>query len=389
MKRTCILLIIYITSLSSFSQSPFHNIIHSVLTNDKEILSNEKSLASDISFNEVSGPEIEFEHLWPSTSAEDVKWNISISQDIDWPGTYSANSKISSLEKTRSSIILSTIRADKALSTKLLIIDIINSHRRQELYNYVRKNLIFVDSLTEVAFNHGNATALDKWKTNLALLENEHNITAATADIRALEGALAATGAIFESGEDEFWHNYPIQQMPDPSLVDLNPLARQLHSNSLEMGNAKIRATKLQAAPSFSVGYVHAFEDKTHFNGFKVALRLPDFSQNKKNKRALLQAQALELETSFETQRADAEFTSLYNEAKALAVTLKSYQSLTGDDTYIRLLDKAYRAGQLTVIDYLNEVNIFITARLGYLDLEYRYNLALARLNRYLTIDFN
>ncbi len=74
--------------------------------------------------------------------------------------------------------------------------------------------------------------------------------------------------------------------------------------------------------------------------------------------------------------------------AVALAAGMERYRELSGDNSYLSLLAKAYDGGELTVIDYLNEVNLFTAARLNYLDLEYRYNQTLARLNRYRSMDF-
>ena len=161
-----------------------------------------------------------------------------------------------------------------------------------------------------------------------------------------------------------------------------------LMHNSASLGAARARAIRLEAVPTFAVGYKHTFEENTHFNGFTVGLTLPSFSQKKKNRVAQLEAEAVNFEASYEADRQRAEMQATYEEALTLAKALESYRELTGDESYLRLRDKAYQAGQLTVIDYLNEINLFTTARLGYLDLEYRYNLALTRLNRYRSLDF-
>ena len=380
---------ILLGSLHVYSQSAFCEIIGSAIGNDREILSQQAASEAAISFNDIDGPSVEFEHLWPtSTRFSDVKWSLSVVQDFDWPGLYSARGKVSSLERENAALVLLAIKADKALAVKQVIIDIINSHRRHELYSAVARNIAKVDSLIRIAFDKGEATALDIWKMKLAVLENEYSIASAQSDIRALEGSLAATGVQFINGEAEFWHDYPLQPLINPADEDPQSLAQAIMDNSAALGAARLKATKLEAFPGFSAGYVHAFEEDTHFNGLRVGIRLPSFSQNKKNRAARLEAEAATFASSYEFDKQRAEMAATYEEALTLSRALESYRTLTGDESYLQLLDKSFKAGQITVIDYLNEINLFISARLGFLDLEYRYNLALARLNRFRSLDF-
>lgn len=371
------------------AQSPFNMIIRSALDNDKDIRSQQAAGEASVTFNDVEGPQIEYEHQWPTQGDHmEGKWVLSITQDFDWPGLYAARSKVGALERTNASLVLMAITADRALSIKLLIIDIVNSHRRHELYNQVAVNLSLVDSLTRVAYDRGAATSLDLWKMKLALLENKYSIANAESDIRALEGSLAATGATFINGEAEFWHDYPIQSMINPADADPNSLSQAILQNSAALGAARVKATKLEAVPGFSAGYLHAYEEGIHFNGLRVGLRLPSFSQKKKNKIAMLEAESILYSSQYEQDKQQAEMHALYEEASTLSKALASYRDLTGNDSYLQLLDKSFKAGQITVIDYLNEINLFITARIAFLDLEYRYNLTLAKLNRYRSLDF-
>lgn len=380
---------LFVTAVSLCAQSAFNDIIQSAVTNDKGIKAQVAVSDASVTFNDVDGPQIEYDHQWSTTGGSpEEKWEISITQDFDWPGVYSARSKVAQLERENSALVLLAIKADKALSVKLLIIDIINSHRRHELYCSVSRNLKLVDSLTRVAFDRGNATSLDIWKMKLALLENNYNIATAASDIRVLEGSLAATGARFINGEAEFWHDYPLQPLFNPAESEPDSLMTAIMQNSASLGAARIKAMKLEAVPKFSLGYMHAYEEETHFNGLKVGLRLPSFAQKKKNRIAKLEAEAAAFEASYELDKQKAEFQALYEEAITLSNAMDSYRELTGDDSYLHLLDKAYRAGQITVIDYLNEINLFIKSRIDFIDLEYRYNLSLAKLNRYRSIDF-
>jgi hypothetical protein len=69
-----------------------------------------------------------------------------------------------------------------------------------------------------------------------------------------------------------------------------------------------------------------------------------------------------------------------------MQASLKGFrESFDNDKDYIKLLDKAFYGGQLTIFDYLRELNDYIDFKLDFIDLEYRYSVAAARLNRYWT----
>ncbi len=144
----------------------------------------------------------------------------------------------------------------------------------------------------------------------------------------------------------------------------------------------------MQAWPTLAVSYRHAFEEGQHFNGLAVSLRLPSFSQSKRRRAAALEAHAATLDVIAVDLQTNTEETGLKATVEKLGEEIARYRDLLGDDSYLQLLAKAYDGGELNVIDYLQEINLYTESRLNYLDLLYRYNLALARLNRYRSMDF-
>ena len=108
----------------------------------------------------------------------------------------------------------------------------------------------------------------------------------------------------------------------------------------------------------------------------------------KKRQAAALEAESLSFATQSKLIAETSENNGLYKAACQLSDIMERYHSLSSDNSYLQLLGKAYDGGELNIIDYLNEINLFASARLSYLDLQYRYNLTLARLNRYRSLDF-
>jgi len=326
--------------------------------------------------NALEGPEAEFEYLWPSKGGE-ARWSASVSQSFDWPGLYGARRRQAEFEVAASSVVMHSITLDKALSVKQLIIDVVNARRRLELYESIGRNLAQLDSLVSRAYDLEAVNVLDRRKMQIAVLDSRRDIASVRADLIALTASLEGMGATVADD----WTQYPMQAMAEPSDNPLDyPEYRVMAARQLAAAEGA-RVTRREGMPKFSLGYVHAFEEGSHFNGLSVSVGLPSWSLSARRRAAALEAEAVVADGTAQFMTAIAERRGLYLTARTLSADLADYRRLTGDDSYLSLLMRAYKGGELTVIDYLNEVNLFTQARLSYLDLEYRLNLTLARLN--------
>lgn len=389
MTRHLIALILLGGAISATADSPYRPVIASVVEHNYDLASQTASIAAEEANaqadNMLDGPEVEFEHLWASSSS-DKKWNVGITQEFSFPGLYGARSKAAEAKANASRLILLSMKADKALAAKQLILDIINANERLKFYTDVAANLRRISAMTQRSFDIGEATILDLRKMQLAETDNDRTIAEIRADITGLQAQLKGLGA--EMPENiETWNAYPAQ-LCEPANQETDGLLLAIHEAQVSANNARAKAVRMEAWPSLAVGYRHAFEENQHFNGLSVALRLPSFSQKKRRKAAALEAEALDFATRSTMISETSENQGLYNTACQLSGIMERYRDLSADNSYLQLLAKAYDGGELNIIDYLNEINLFSSARLAYLDLQYRYNLTLARLNRYRSLDF-
>lgn len=379
------------TAVAASAQTGFGSIITSVLTNNGEVnaavATEEAALAASRAENSLPGAEVEFEHLW-GENASGNRYSAGVSQEFEMPWVYSARREANRARTHALDYTKAAIMADKALSVKLLIIDIINAQARLSFYEELGRNLARIDSLTQRSFELGNATVLDVRKLQLSILDNNRSIDACRADLATLQATLRGQGASF-SGNEAMWQAYPPQSMAGASTNPEDYYQYHLGRLNAEAASQQAKAVRFQSWPTLSVGYRFSYEDRTNFHGFTVALRLPSYSQSQRRRVAELTAQAIGNQYDYELNCAMAETAGQAAAAQALQRSIEEYSQLSGDTSYLDLLHKAFVGGEMTVIDYINEINIFRSARLSYLDLEYRYNLTLARLNRYRSIDFN
>ncbi|MDE6289115.1 MAG: TolC family protein [Muribaculaceae bacterium] len=372
-------------ALSSVAMQPLDNIVTEVIARDNSLSAELKQLfipALETSAeNTAEGPEVEFEHLWGRDG--DTRWSLGVSEEINWPGLYGARRELASRQDSLAYCMSSIIIFDAGLEAKLLVLDAVNARARLDFYIELDNNLRRISTLTEESYNLGEATILDLRKTQLALLDSRGQIQTARAELESSLAGLRAKGVSVPAGDNEIWEAYPMQNSTAPSTEAESYPQYALAQAGDRVSMAASRVIKHSSLPSFSLGYVHAFEEQTHFNGLTISVKLPTFSRKRKMALLNVETEANTLAYSGALQSAMAEVAGQYLVAQSLAGTIADYERLSGDNSYLQLLGEAFDGGELTVIDYLNEVNLFKSARLNYIDLLYRYNMALARLNRY------
>ncbi len=335
--------------------------------------------------NMLEGPEVEFEHLWPQ-SAGHIKWSAGVSQAFDWPGAYQARRAESAAMRDVSAAVLRSVTYDKAFAIKQYIVDIINARQRLAVYESIAEDLDSLAELVSRAYELGDGTILDLRKARIAVLDNRRELAALRADLSSLQSSLRAYGL---DGEDvEQWTAYPPQPLVNPADDSRNYTELRALGAEYRAAGARARTAAMEAYPSFSVGYRHSYEEATHFNGFSVSMTLPSWGASRRRKAAALEAEALAAEIDAKTIELTSRDASTYTLALELAADISDFRDLSGDDSYLTLLRRAFDGGELTVLTYLNEINAFRVARLSYLDLVYRYNLALTSLNRYRSVYF-
>ncbi|MDE6300657.1 MAG: TolC family protein [Muribaculaceae bacterium] len=374
--------------LAAGAQSAFAPAIRHAVDADPVIAAAEARGAAEVAGVEAEnvpdGPEVDFEHLWSARPDVRNKWNIGVNQEFSLPGVYKARGRAAAAMSEGNAAARQLMRLDRALDIKLAIVDLIDAYRRLNLQMEIRGNLDRIDELTRRAFDSGNATILDSRKMQLAVLDNDNTLAAIRADIERLMATLSSMNVNIDDLTPGMLSEYPAMPL---RAADYSPLERVAESRKAA-AKAQSTVASRSAWPTFSLGYRHAYEDGTHFNGLGVSVRLPQWSRSKRTRAAELEAVAASFDAEADRLAFRAESDALMRQATADALNIERYRDLTSDNTYLGLLQKAFDAGQLSVIDYLTEINLFTTARLNYLELEYRQALTLTRLGRYVSEDF-
>lgn len=370
------------------AQSHLNEVIEKILSADGTISSRVITIKAEQeeaqAENMAPSPEIEFEHLW---GRGQNRWSASVSQVIEWPGLYRSRSRQAQIQRSKSEALYGLYVADRALTLKLIFIDLVNANLRCQLYRKIADNIDSIASATQISYDMGEATILDLRKAQIAAANARADFRMAEGDLINLTGSTGGFGIYTQELTKLPLDAYPIQPLDDP-VPSSDAFFQPYIEACAESYANSIRVAKMSSLPSFSLGYVHAYEDRNHFNGFKVSLTLPSFDRKKRIRAAELSGMAAIFDQEAEHLNVIAECTAQYATTLKLKEELDRYAGLIDDNSYMELLKMAFNSGEMTVVDYITEINLFRQSRLTYLDLEYRYNLALTRTNRYRGIGF-
>lgn len=371
----------------------FNDVINEIVANNPTLASRKASLESSINItksdNNLADPEVEFEHLW---GAEGIgnKWSLSVSQSFDWPGVYNIRSGYAKTQIRAFELLYKADVIDLRLRAAQTLTDYVAARLKLGLCTQIKDNTIHIAESTETAYNHGQATAIDLRKSKFESVRVVAQYDAALALVESLKFELINLNGgkyinldsivAFPSQHLESEESYAAKQK------DLDP---KYHAELFlaEGARQNIKVAQRNNLPGITLGYTHEVEMGDKFNGFKVGVSLPFFSNRHRVASAIAEAESAE----YNLQQTEAEMSKKlltdYAKARNLKSRVNEYSRLFPEgienDNYLLMLRKLYDGGQLSYSAYLLEVNYYVDVCTAYIDLMNEHTNILLTLNRF------
>jgi len=337
--------------------------------------------------NVLPDPEIEFSHLWGENGIGN-KMSAGISQSFDWPTLYAAKRKAAGMESLALSFLWKSQYLDTVLAIKNTLIDIIYAKRKvslrteimlsmDSLYNTYKRGL----DIGEVSIIDFNKIAIERIAASRSLAEASNQFTDLCASLQALNGGEQCDDIV------SMLDNYP-----NEPILSLDHYIDQAKSNNPQMQYADAKYSSISAQrivlnksryPSFNIGYNFDYEMGEKFNGFSIGMTLPIYSRKQKSKSLELEALEFETNTRDIINNISSEITATRQRAINYMHEIEDYKPIFESNNNVKLLDKAFAGGQISLMEYITDLKYFIEARSSYEELLYLYTLDASKLNRY------
>lgn len=320
--------------------------------------------------NTLYNPEVEFGYLWGNPSAIGNRKDISITQSFDFPTIYYQRSRMADLLDEGSEWEFRQQRMELLLHAKTLLIDLTYQNALIALYERQCANSRQIEEAYRLKLEEGDATQMDYNNAKLCLSAIENELRLALNERRKICDELS----ILNGGDTIVFSLTSFPNITIPS--DFNSFYEEAENKSptlqyLEtrvcIDNSQVGLSQASSYPKLSVGYMGEFVTGEKFQGITFGMSIPLWESKGKVRSAKATAQASRSATEDAKQQYRLRLKTLYDQAKTLQEIVRQYDTIL-DGSGETLLLKAFNAGELSLIHYIEQQEYYIDASRRHLD---------------------
>lgn len=334
----------------------------------------------------LANPEIEFGKLWAgSGSGESNEIDFSVTQSFDFPTAYRNRSKMTDEQNKSVDIQYQVAMADVLHQARLLCVEYIfmqKMNKELKSRSEAARNLL---GAYQKLFDRGEVSILDRNKAKLnqmtvekALQLNEVELSTLRLELERLNGGVA-----IPSIEDYSPYASPIDFEAWFNTVKDNIPLLQQSQQEISVSRKQESLARSLNLPKFKAGYKGERVGGFTSQGFTVGMSIPLWEGRNTVKSKKIQTRALEFQHEDTQLQMKNQLRNQYGKAVQLAGLLDSYKREVNPDTDYALLQKAFEKGQLSLINYLLELEAYYELTDEILNTEKEYQLAKSELERW------
>ena len=335
--------------------------------------------------NLPENPVVEYGYFPGDNDVIGDKKVYGVSQSMDFPSVYFIRSKSAEKQKDVIRAFYEVERKDILLIAKMKWNEYIYSIKLENEYKQRVDNAEKIYNSYVARLNQGNASILEVNKAKILYLSSKSRL-----EIHRQEQARIYNDLVLLNGNNKV--DVVSGQYPFMELVSLDQLKSEMiqkHpgmlvlSSEIEHSQMNVRLSRHEWLPSFQFGYEAESEPDGTYAGFKAGLSVPLWYKKNTVQHAnarlrysnsLYEAKKLSIMNNLESDYKKAlEYKDLLNEFDELL--------LTNND--ISFIEKALDLGQISIIEYINELSMYYDIVDLYLETEKEYYQTLSKIFYY------
>ncbi len=391
MKQVLSLLIGLCAGHAAFAQAGFDSLLSNIRQNNPGLrTAGQYGAARNAEYRtglSLYDPTIDFDYYKGSPSTAGNQINLELSQSFDFPTVYRYRRELSRLQIRNTPTGIARQRQETLLEAKLLYIDIVFGNRQAAI---LRKRLTLAQNLErdfrrKLDAGEGNVLDLNKARIQTAQLQVSLRLIAASQAVAA-QRLQAMNGGAPIAITDTTYPAHP--QLPEfrelEATIEASDPTLQSLEGVVQISEAQLRLQRALMLPRLEAGYFYQGILGQTFNGVHTGISLPLWE--KKNTVRFREAQLAAERRNIEAHRTDH-----FHEVKALYQQFKIQDSAYGELHTLLLglsseylLEKAFRLGELSSIEFFMELKYFYDSYDRLLELDRDRQQTMARLTRYM-----
>jgi outer membrane protein TolC len=363
MKKIIVSLAMFAGSFACMAQDVFAPVLQQIEQSSTALQALRQQMEAEKLQNKTGltpeDPEVEFGYLWGSPAAIGTRKDVGISQSFDFPTAYVQRGKLSALQNSSTEWHFRTERMQLLLTAKDLCIDLIYRNKMKAMYTRQLRNAERIVEAYEKMLQSGETNRMEynKARLNLATAKEELRRTELEreqllARLAALNGGKAIAFDVTEYAAQPLAADFE-QWFLD---AEANNPALQYLRSQVEVARRQVKVSQAEGLPKMSVGYMGEFVGSEHFQGISVGMSIPLWHNKNRVKQA--EAAAIASAQTAEDNRLQYyhHLKSLHNQAIGLQQCVALYTSSLKENSNESLLMKAFEKGELTLLEYLLEM---------------------------------
>ena len=365
MKKTIIIIAIMMLSAQAFCQD-IDNILRQIEDNNTTLaaLSGRKEAARAENRTSLAppDPEAEFGYMW---GAPGGKKNVNVRQSFDFPSLYSSKKALSEQKNNSEEYNYRAQRMEILLTAKKTCLELVACNAMLNLYSRQMANARTIAEANMKMLDKGQTNILEYNKAQMNLAGMESRMKSLDAEkkrlLAVLEGMNGGKHVILEDSvfstpvipyDFESWYE---------SVKDENPALAYLKSKAEEADKA-VKVVRRSTLPKFSVGFAGEYLRTEKFSGVSVGMSIPLWENSGRVRQAKAEAATAKMEVEDARMQYYSSLKSLHAKAVALQDVVEGYRKLFASSRGDELLYKAYMGGELSLLNYLLEMEYYFSA---------------------------
>ena len=310
----------------------------------------------------LDNPEVDLGYLWGSPANIGNRFDFNVTQRFDFPTTYYFKNKIANEAGRAADYEYAAARRQFLTEAAEWCVRLIYFNIMREEFQH---HIEVAQSITEAyqkMYDAGEANMLDLNKAKLNLLtanrEFEDNLLERSLILAELQRLNGGHEVLLN---DTLYPNYTLPSDFDNwyrQIETLNPEIQELTVNQ-EICRREIQLSKSQWAPHFTIGYNSESTLGTILQGVGVGVELPLWQNRHAVKSA--QAQNVVAQTALLDAKTQyySELHTQYEQAQRLLALYNEYMQVLYSVNTDLLLKKALDSGEIPLIEYIMERNVY------------------------------
>lgn len=307
-------------------------------------------------------PEVEFGYLWGSPTDMGNRVDLNVTQSFDFPTTYVYRKKVADSHASQAAINGQAARRDILLQAEKTCINLIYYNIMQREY---ARHLAVAQSVLDAyqkMYDQGEKSILDLNKAKLDLLSVRRDVE----NNRIEHDAVLAELVRLNGGKPVVLEDtvYPGYLLPDDfdrwyAQVESGNSMLKTYEAALQASENEVQLSKSLWAPKFTVGYNSERILGTTLQGVGVGVSLPLWQNSRSVKSAQLNAFAQRCAEQDARLTLNNEIRSRYEQARSLQSLYREYNEILQGINSETLLKRALDAGEIPMVEYIMEKNVY------------------------------